>query len=389
MSQIVKKFVQNNAIGAAKIRLENNQSLKARNAADSADVNILNLDGSNITNLTNGGSCFIYIEQTSGYIGILADDVCEIYSNHVDLWSAGAGAPGLRFYDDDDSNWIELKAAGTIAADFTLRLPSADGGAGTLLKTDASGGLSFSTEAALKNSAAVQSYWGAAALPSLVFDGSTADALTAYGCGVIYDGDDTQGALLVATKQLSNTAKTADLQVLTGKQLGTAGNSGNIYLASGDSANGNSGYVTLYVGAAPNGTMGRITLDANGSKIELKDGSLSGASVGHVLSLVNTTTGEVAWAAPSGGTPKKETFTLSAGDITNQYLDLTQVAKTDSIHFVVKGGAPTVEGASHDYSVNYTGGVAGKTRITFLNDLATGGGAALVAGDVVQIVYIY
>lgn len=91
----------------------------------------------------------------------------------------------------------------------------------------------------------------------------------------------------------------------------------------------------------------------------------------------------------SGSTPKKETFTLSAGDITNQYIDLTQVSKTDAIHFVVKGGAPTLEGASHDYSVSYTGGAGGKTRITFLNDLATGGNAALVAADIVQVVYSY
>lgn len=101
--------------------------------------------------------------------------------------------------------------------------------------------------------------------------------------------------------------------------------------------------------------------------------------------------GQLSWVTPAAAAPtaKKETFTLSAGDITNQYLDLTQVATTDSIHFIVKGGAPTVEGASHDYSVSYTGGVGGKTRITFLNDLATGGGAALVATDVVQVVYTY
>lgn len=87
------------------------------------------------------------------------------------------------------------------------------------------------------------------------------------------------------------------------------------------------------------------------------------------------------------GVPKKETFTLGAGDITNQYIDLTEVAKTDSIHFIVKGLPPLLEGASHDYSVSYTGGAGGKTRITFLNDLATGGAAALVASDVVQVAY--
>lgn len=86
---------------------------------------------------------------------------------------------------------------------------------------------------------------------------------------------------------------------------------------------------------------------------------------------------------------EKETFTLVAGDITNQYIDLANVALTDSIDFIIKGGAPTLEGAAHDYSVNYTGGAGGNTRITFLNDIATGGPSALVAGDVIQVKYLY
>jgi ATP:corrinoid adenosyltransferase len=46
MSQISKKFIQSNAVGATKIRLENNAALRARNAADSADVSILLVDSS-------------------------------------------------------------------------------------------------------------------------------------------------------------------------------------------------------------------------------------------------------------------------------------------------------------------------------------------------------
>lgn len=85
----------------------------------------------------------------------------------------------------------------------------------------------------------------------------------------------------------------------------------------------------------------------------------------------------------------KETFTLSGTDITNQYIDFAQVAKTGSVDMKVKGSPELLEGASYDFSLSYTGGAGGKTRLTFLNDLATGGNAALIAGDIVQVLYAY
>lgn len=107
-------------------------------------------------------------------------------------------------------------------------------------------------------------------------------------------------------------------------------------------------------------------------------------------------TDENAYLIDSAGTvsrvnckPKKETFVLGAGDITNQYIDLANVACVDTIHFLVAGYGSLLEGASYDYSVSYTGGAGSKTRITFLNDLATGGAAPLVATDVVQVCYAY
>jgi len=51
MAQLKKKFIGNSEVGATKIRLENNLELRARNAADSADVNLLKLDASNIVQL--------------------------------------------------------------------------------------------------------------------------------------------------------------------------------------------------------------------------------------------------------------------------------------------------------------------------------------------------
>ncbi len=62
------------------------------------------------------------------------------------------------------------------------------------------------------------------------------------------------------------------------------------------------------------------------------------------------------------------------------------MALSGSVIVLGKGYGNFVEGASYDYSVALTGGVAGVTRVTFLNDLVTGG-SALVATDVIQVRY--
>lgn len=47
MSQLQKKWIADDAVGAAKIKLENNTYLRARNAANSADVNVVKVNASN------------------------------------------------------------------------------------------------------------------------------------------------------------------------------------------------------------------------------------------------------------------------------------------------------------------------------------------------------
>lgn len=51
----------------------------------------------------------------------------------------------IVLYDEDDSNYIKVEAASTIASDWTLKLPAADGTNGQALVTDGSGQLSFAT----------------------------------------------------------------------------------------------------------------------------------------------------------------------------------------------------------------------------------------------------
>lgn len=121
--------------------------------------------------------------------------------------------------------------------------------------------------------------------------------------------------------------------------------------------------------------------------VKIADGSVTNAEFQYLAGVTSDIQTQLNASAPQ--LYGKELFTLIAGDITNQYVDLAQVAKTGSIDFKVKGSGELIEGASHDYSVSYTGGVGGKTRVSFLNDLATGGNAALVATDIVQVLYAY
>ncbi len=59
--------------------------------------------------------------------------------------SGGSAVGAVRFFDNDDSNYVELKSPATVSSNETFILPAADGSAGQFLKTDGSGNLSFAT----------------------------------------------------------------------------------------------------------------------------------------------------------------------------------------------------------------------------------------------------
>ena len=81
-------------------------------------------------------------------------------------------------------------------------------------------------------------------------------------------------------------------------------------------------------------------------------------------------------------TASKTTLTLSVTDISNQYVDMGEQAKTNSMNIVSPGKGPMAE--DEDYSVSVVGS---KTRITFLNDFAAGGISAFVSNDKMAIKY--
>jgi hypothetical protein len=89
----------------------------------------------------------------------------------------------------------------------------------------------------------------------------------------------------------------------------------------------------------------------------------------------------------------KENVVLTGTDITNQYVDLSNLYLTGSLDVELRTAlSPTVianghEGASYEYTVGTYVDANGltKTRITFVTNWATGGGTALLSGDTLHV----
>lgn len=78
-------------------------------------------------------------------------------------------------------------------------------------------------------------------------------------------------------------------------------------------------------------------------------------------------------------------ITLVSGDITNQYVDLAFVAQPNTVELFIGGSRQWEGGSLPEFSMSVVGGVS---RLTFLNNIATGGPSALVAGNILRISFI-
>lgn len=83
--------------------------------------------------------------------------------------------------------------------------------------------------------------------------------------------------------------------------------------------------------------------------------------------------------------PRKKDITLDGTMVTNGYVDLDYIANFKSVEMFIENGGPQYEGV--DFSVNYTGGVGGVTRVTFTGPLASGGAQELEAGEILHFTY--
>lgn len=468
MSQLVKKFLADNAVADEKIRLDNDSYLRARDAGNVADINILKLDATDevvladnivkpATNagvqLGSAGKHFsgIFVREIDGdgaqinlktsikpdtdnslTVGTATRRFGTVYSVQVDsqaddlelntsanisvqsnvvpqadgtsdlgstvnrfftaflkggisaldqaipvvtdlgvtIKSDSTSAPGqIAVAENNGTNSVGFKAPTTLGATTIWELPAGDGTSNQVLKTDGAGVLSWTTVSA-SGANTTLSNLGTTSINA----GLTPNANNTFALGT--SGANWSELWALAVKSSSGLS-------LEGTQVNLVSNAASVIGLSGDGTtavsvqfydNDLSAYVALKAPSAVTAsfTLALPTADGTANQVLKTDGS-----------------GQLGWTTASGATNNKETFTLSGTDITNQYIDFAQVARTGSVHLIVKGGPATLEGASYDYSLSYTGGAGGKTRLTFLNDLATGGASALVAGDILQVVYEY
>jgi hypothetical protein len=420
--RIVKKFLSEGAVA----NLLNNVFMKARNAANSADVDIIKLNASDRIQ-------FASTPQSSDVPTVNADLVNKLYVDGL----TGSGATtaldnltttaiNIALIPDSDGIYdlgsSSLKWSTLFASEAhidTLRdlsnVVAVDVANKTLKNTAAATVLDFSgtnlsvntrkitsvVDPTSAQDAATKAYadlklalaggtmsgniaMGGSKVTGLGAPSANGDALRFDQLGANSGIATLDGGGKVPASQLPSTlmdylgnwnASTNSPTLADG-----AGSAGDVYLVSvAGSQNLGSGSISFAVGdwIIYNGTIWQKSLNSNAV-----------VSVNGFTGTVVLTTDDVA----QGSTNKyqktwgKENLTLNGTDITNQYKDLAQVIIASSLDLVVNG-VVQVEGS--DYTVSLTGGAGGKTRISFAGDLATGGAAALISGDIVRFKYQY
>ena len=205
----------------------------------------------------------------------------------VDGTAQLANQTPLRFGDSDNSHYVALRAAGTVAANVTWDLPSADGTADQVLKTNGSGALGWATPltqgSVITSGTAVASTSGTSidftGIPSWVkritvmlsgvSTNGTSNILLQLGAGSITSSGYTSQAVQTATGSISAATSTSGL-ITSGAfsasalysgcaQVATLGS--NVWASSGTLGSGAAGNVNYSCGTVTlSGTLDRVRI---------------------------------------------------------------------------------------------------------------------------------
>lgn len=350
MSQITQKFITNNAINGTKFRLDNTEMLRARNAANSADINFFRLtsgdkmefqvlpEALSTLPIPTSAKQFATIEYITNYVQgkVDAKDAVNVLA---DTNFALTGSTTLTIDSLTVLNgWRVALTGQTTASQNGIYDATIAGANWTLVRSadfdqlnDASG-----------NEVTQGAYF-------MVIQG------TVYsGYEVILT---TANPIVIGTTNLTF-AKYPTAAAITG---------GDMIVKSGNDL--------------------AVDLLTNGGLVSSNPGNPAGQLQIKILSTTESL--QTVKVDASGNVVakkfKKSLVTLASGDITNQYVDLSDVAADSSVRFQPLGAGEQAE--SVDFSVNYTGGTSSKTRITFSGGLATAGVSALASGDQLAIYY--
>lgn len=297
MSQIQKKFIKDQAIDEAKILLLNDGALKARNAADSADVSLLKLDASDVLKMLKRPR----LDASVAAVSDDADVITKVFFDEGVTDKLGA-ANGIATLD----------ANGKLASG---QVPS----------------IAITDVFVVANIAARDALTG-------IEEGDVAK-VTDAGAGLpktyIYDGS-------------------SWIEIESGSDVDSVnGQVGTVVLQSDDIG------LPAAVRGATEVQAALVQLDTDLGAAESAITALEGASVQFV----------------------QQKFVLGAGDITNGYVTLANLAIAASINAFVDRLAIH---ATDDYTLSTVGGV---TRLTFVGSLVTPGQEKLSAGDVIRVKY--
>lgn len=390
MSQITKKVIGGNQVDGSKIRLNNTQPLKARNAADSGDVDIIKLNSSDEVVLSNGTNKVVTegsnIEKTgdiipdgdnSKSIGSSSNRINTVHTLNV---VADSGNLSLQASASVVLNGSAARVGST--TDFVIyndkylkwrnQLDTSDVEA---LKMDGNDRLNVSNE-----------------IQELIIHSLNGVSITSPSSRLRL----ANGTWLM----LRNAADTADINFIRANNIDQVELGPVSIVPETD--------LTVQIGSlfkriadfvAQSITVKNLAgideeVDLGSSVLRLNNDSTNpspaaGLNPGQLY--FNTSTNKVrvydgsSWVEISGGgspTFANESFTLTASDIANQYIDLATEAVANSILF-------TFNHLVYWEGVDFTTSLhSGKTRITFAGDLATGGPSELVAGDILRIKYV-
>ncbi len=349
MTQQITKFIQDNAVSGAKMRLGNNETFRARNFAGSADVDLFKLNVSDelefLKQPTAGSALpiptsskdYITVEYATNYL-MGKTDAKDAVNLLADTNVPLTGSTPLTVDSTTATNGMRIALTGqTTGSQNGVYDLAITGGTYTLTRStdfdqvNDAGGNEVTTGAYFKViSGTVYSGWEAIL--------TTTDPIT------------------IDTTSLTFALNPTTIALSGGDMIKKVGNDFSVDLAT------NGGLESTSPGSAA----GQLRVKVDTAVLE-KDQTTRLDPGGAVVARIS----------------RKQAFTLSFTDIANQYLDLDAVAGKDSIEFSVAGGG--LQHETDDYTVNYTGGTGGKTRITFAGGLAAGGVSALAGGDKVVV----
>ena len=352
MTQIVRKFITDNAINGQKIRLDNNEMLRVRNAANSADINILKVSSADELE-------FQTQPQAAAALPLPSAPKHYVTVEYIEAYVLGERDPKDAVNVASDSN-IALTGTTPLVIDgitavngpvnkpfrvlLTSQIDPEDNGIYDYI--DAAGSYTLTRSSDFDSDNDV-----------------THGAYTTVVSGTNYSGYKfqltTSDPITVGTTPLVFVGYPSVLNLQGGDMITKTGNIFSVDLAA----------LSGLESTNPGNVNGQLRVKTDTSAAE-KD---------------QTTRRDSVTGAVVAKKSKKHSVTLSPTDITSQYIDLLDVAEQDSVRLAVAGAGDQFEG--DDFTVNYTGGASSKTRVTLAGGLGTGGVSALASGDKIVVYY--